>query len=251
MMSGRARGCRRRNAPRLAVCAGEPLFTSTAQMLLPARTTKSTRLSAPTAHIHQQAGECDSTDSRGHRKALGPGVHHDEFLESKVGQRRAHRRGNGWGVGVLELEPKPLRSSNHQQVELGAGVRAPEITLLRMGSHPGSDLCKGEAFPGRTELRAVLEIGLRFYAEQAMQDSRVGDVYLRRLDLAFGEVLVPGAQDPHDKRRGEQFQVTAHGGIRYTERACEFRRVPNLTMPVSKHGPETPEGLGRRTHPEF
>ena len=65
-----------------------------------------------------------------------------EILESDV-----HGLGHGGGVGPLELEPQTPAPMHDEKIELGAGMRPPEMALTPARAELLDDGGQGEPLP--------------------------------------------------------------------------------------------------------
>ena len=72
-------------------------------------------------------------------------VDHVQFVELKVVQRHTHAGRQAWRIAALELHTYALLVFEHQQVELRALVRRPEIGLI--GLRNAQHLFQRKAFP--------------------------------------------------------------------------------------------------------
>ena len=84
-----------------------------------------------------------------------------------------------------------------------------------------------------------------------MEDPRITDVDLGRLDLSFADVLEPRLQLPHHEDGRQEVKIPPHRRVRDAEGACELGAVPDLSMPVREHRPEAAERRRRDGAPEF
>lgn len=85
---------------------------------------------------------------------------------------------------------------------------APEVGLRHPG---GEDLLDHEAFPTGSGLRMPQQILVRGHAEQAMEQTAVTHVDLRRSDLPLGDVGEPGLQSTEHEGVGERIEVAPDG----------------------------------------
>ena len=69
--------------------------------------------------------------------------------------------------------------------------------------------------------------GKRRQAEQRVQDAAIAHVHLWGLDLTFAEVLEPRLELTDHHRSRQDIEVAFDGCMRFTERACEVRGVPD------------------------
>lgn len=87
--------------------------------------------------------------------------------------------------------------------------------------------------------------------DSAVEQAGVCKIDLRRFDLPLAEVLGPGLEDAHHERRRKDIEVAANPVIRHADGAGELRRVPDLAVVVSQHGPEAPQGGGGNREAEL
>ena len=80
--------------------------------------------------------------------------------------------------------------------------------------------------------------------QQEVQDTAVPQKHPRGLDEPLAEVFEPRRQHPDHEGTGEQVAVVVHGGRAHIHGPRQFRRVPDLAVPVGEHPPEAPERLG-------
>lgn len=108
-----------------------------------------------------RARACGSArDNRGERYHLHPlaepvapfaRIHHIERVERQIVQCDPHRRRHLRRIGSLELDADVAAVLDHQQIELGAGVRRPEIGFV--GPRDPQYLVERVAFPRRPRPR--------------------------------------------------------------------------------------------------
>src|SRR5881409_1224577 len=168
-----------------------------------------------------------------------------------VRERRTHRGRDLRRRRPLELETETLPSPDDQKIQLSPSMRGPEMTLLGLGPEMLGDEAEGKALPGRTDFGVSREFALGLEAQQAVKETRIGDVDLRRLHLALAKVRRPWLQNADDESRSENVEIAAHGMVRYAERARELGAVPDLTVVVREHRPETPQGRRGNGEPEL
>ncbi len=90
-----------------------------------------------------------------------------------------------------------------------------------------------------------LDVVLRGEIEQGMEQPRIAHVRPRGLHLTFAQILVPGGDLPDDERVGEPVQIPAHGRVGDTEGTADLGRVPQLSVVMRDHQPESSHGIGR------
>src|SRR3989338_919828 len=66
----------------------------------------------------------------------------------------------------------------------------------------------------------------------------IADINSRRFYLPFFNIRVPRLELPDHEHAGESIQISAHRIFTNAQRACERRRVPDLSMAMGKHRPE-------------
>ena len=81
--------------------------------------------------------------------------------------------------------------------------------------------------------------------EQGVQQSRIADVDLGRLDLTLLQILEPRGQRPDHERPGENVEIPARRPLARTERPRQLRPVPDLSMVVRDHRPEAAQRFRR------
>jgi len=81
--------------------------------------------------------------------------------------------------------------------------------------------------------------------QQTVQNARVTEIDLRRLDLALSDIFMPRLKLAHHIGPGEQIEIVTDSFVRKPHRASELRCIPNLPMEMSQHRPETTQGCGR------
>lgn len=84
-------------------------------------------------------------------------------------------------------------------------------------------LFERESFPRRSQLGMGFQIGKYRLSHQAMQQSRIPEVNLRRFHLPLVHVLVPRCQLPHHECRAQDVQIPAHRRFGGAQRTPQFR----------------------------
>src|SRR5262249_40576306 len=126
-----------------------------------------------------------------------------------------------------------------QQVQLGPLMGGPEIDLVRLQT--ANQGVQDEPLPRRTQFRMPHEIALGSDAEELVEQTAVADVHLWRLYLPLREILVPRLKLPHHEHAGEQIEVATNGRLADAETARRLRVVPQLSVIVRDHRPESQE----------
>jgi hypothetical protein len=80
--------------------------------------------------------------------------------------------------------------------------------------------------------------------EQAVEQARISNVNLGRLDLTFRDILMPRRELLHYQCPGHQIQIVPNRGVGNPEGPSEFGTIPDLSMVVSQHAPK-PRESGR------
>jgi hypothetical protein len=157
------------------------------------------------------------------------------------------------GLSVcLISKPRRVASADDEQVELRAGVEVPAVRLVRLRSRG-----VGQSSPIAKPSNDAPTFGCPSRStsiddpEQRVEQARVGQVDLGRLDLALREVLLPGSQAPDHERGDKHVEVVAHGLVRDAERASQLTAVPGLPMVVGDHRPEATHGVCADVQPEM
>src|SRR5207247_6288140 len=101
---------------------------------------------------------------------------HVETFEREVRDGGSHRGGDAGTVGSLDLEPDSAVALHNQQIELRAGMEAPEVAVALVGPKLPDDLCDGEAFPRSADLRMAQQLVGALDSEQGVEHAGIGDV---------------------------------------------------------------------------
>ena len=102
-------------------------------------------------------------------------------------------------------------------------VRSPIVEITARGGELLHHQFQYQSFPGTAPGRVHIQRRGVGNAEQMVRKARIPQVRLRRFDLAFLQVRMPGRQLPDDQRIRKDVQVPAHRGIGDAEGATEFR----------------------------
>lgn len=94
----------------------------------------------------------------------------------------------------------------------------------------------------------ILECPLVVDGEELVQQARVPDIELGRLDLSLLEIRVPRLELTDHLGVGQEIAVAATARRRHAERACGFRRIPDLGVEVGDQRPEPSQGRIRCSH---
>ena len=95
-------------------------------------------------------------------------------------------------AGPLDFKAKPPASSNNREIQFGTGMCCPKKAFLFASAQPPDNLLEHKAFPRGAYFRVTLKIFKRSQIKQGMQDTCVSEVYFRRFDLTFRDILLPG-----------------------------------------------------------
>ena len=176
-------------------------------------------------------------------------IDYKQHIQPQITKCGFHRRRELGRVCEFELDAHLTAILDHQQVQLRAAMRRPEIGFIRCSY--AQDILKSKPFPGGTTLRMRSQRGRAGNAQQLVKQTRITQVYFRRLDLPLAEIFMPGRKLANHKSSGEPVQQPAHGWFGYTERARRFGRIPYLAMVVREHRPESPHSRGWRRQSEL
>ena len=69
------------------------------------------------------------------------------MIQLQILQGDLHRGGERRRVGAFDFEAETLLPPDHEQVELGATVRAPEVALVGMSAKLADRLMQGKTLP--------------------------------------------------------------------------------------------------------
>src|SRR5436190_3665435 len=72
-----------------------------------------------------------------------------------------------------------------------------------------------------------------------MQQAAVAQVNLRCPDLTLLQILVPRRELPHHEHAGQQVEVVPHRGLAHAEGTRRLGGIPDLSVIMRKHRPET------------
>jgi hypothetical protein len=115
-------------------------------------------------------------------------------VKSQIIKGVPHRRGEVRRIRALELKSQPQPAAHYQQIKLRTGVHGPKEALLGPGTEALYRLLRSEALPRSANLWVQLQLFGVTNIKQQVEQPRVVEIYLRRFDLAFGKILVPGLQ---------------------------------------------------------
>jgi hypothetical protein len=193
--------------------------------------------------------------SREHRDALIKGIFlmaridHPEMFQGQVLNGNMHRAVSTGCIGVFELKSILLASDPCQEIEFGPGLGSPKVQVAAF--ERADNLFQGKAFPRRAEFRVRLDVRETPQLKQGVQNPAVTNVDLGCLDLPFADILKPGRKDSDHVGTGENVKVTSGRVFRRAERPCKLSCIPDLTMIVGDHCPETSQSLGRNRNAEL
>ena len=175
----------------------------------------------------------------------------DDFGEVEVIEGDAGRTGDPRCGGALDLDADARGASGDEQVELRAAVGGPEVGLVVLETQHVDDRLHHEPFPGRTGFGVGVQRPHVPDAEQGVQYARVAQIDFRRFDLPLGDVRMPGLQLAYHEGARQDVQVAPHRGVGNAEGTGEPGRLPDLSVPVAQHRPETAHGRRRHTNAEL
>jgi hypothetical protein len=118
-------------------------------------------------------------------------------------------------IGILELETESPATVEHQQVELRAGVRRPEVGVAI--AHDPQHLLERKPLPRRAELRVPLERRIRVNPEQSVEQPAVAELDFWRFDLTLANVLVPGRELSHDECARQNVEMALDRRMSFAE----------------------------------
>src|SRR3972149_11363694 len=90
-----------------------------------------------------------------------------------------------------------------------------------------------------------LEVRKALHLEKRVQDTRVTEKDLGRLDLTLSDVLEPRGEHANHEGACQNVEVAARRILRGAKRPRELGRVPNLAVVVGDHCPEASKRLRR------
>ena len=195
--------------------------------------------------ILQKALGRDRPDLRRERKRLVSGVDDVDPGQSEIGERRPHRRRDPRSRRALDLEADEARPLPYQEVDLGPGMSAPEEAVPRSYVELGHHGFEEEPLPGGSQLRMTLQFAAGRCVQEVVEDAGVPEVDPRRFDLPLAEVGAEGLEGSHHEGCFQSFEVSADRVVRNAEGASELRGIPNLTVRVGQHRPESLQGRSR------
>jgi len=151
----------------------------------------------------------DSHDlhARSERGLHRSGADHDERIEPQVFHSYPHGAAELGPFGIFELVAQPTACGEHEQVEFGPSLRAPEICLRR--TRLPQHLFEGEAFPRAAHLWMGVKLRFGLQADEMMEDSGVAEIDFRGLHLTLADVLEPGLELPDHECLAELIEVIA------------------------------------------
>src|SRR3990172_351988 len=84
-----------------------------------------------------------------------------------------------------------------------------------------------------------------------MEYARIPDKYFRRLHQPLTHIFKPWWQLPHQESPAQNIEVFSGCIFLCAQRSRKISSVPNLTVVVGYHDPETLEGTGRNANTEL
>ena len=176
-------------------------------------------------------------------------INYPEMFQRQVSNGNVHRAGCTGCIGVFELKTVPSALDPHHEVKFGAGLGSPEVQVAAF--QRTDHLLQGKAFPGSAEFRMRLHVRETSQLKQGVQNAGVTKVDLGCLDLPLTDILKPGRKDPDHIGTGKNVQVTSSRVFGGAERPGKLGCIPDLTMVMSDHCPETPQSLGWNRNTEL
>ncbi len=169
-------------------------------------------------------------------------INYPEMFQRQVANGDVHRAGGAGCIGVFELKTVPSALDPHHEVKFGAGLGSPEVQVpaFQRTDH----LLQGKAFPGSSEFRMRLHVREASQLEQGVQKATVPKVDLGCLDLPLADILKPGRKDSDHIGTRKNVKVTPSRVFGGAERPGKLGGIPDLTVVMSDHRPETSQGLG-------
>jgi len=174
---------------------------------------------------------------------LVAGIDQPKMFEPKILNCNVHGSAAARRISVFELKPIMFACAPNQKIELGPAMRRPEINIA--ATQCSNDLLQREAFPGRAEVRVRLQIGNGRQLKESMQESAVAEIDFGSLDLALADIFKPGWKHSDHVGARENVEIASGSVLGSAQRPRKLRRVPNLPVVMSHHGPKTSQGFGR------
>jgi hypothetical protein len=87
--------------------------------------------------------------------------------------------------------------------------------------------------------------------EKAVEDAGISQVYFGRFDLAFPDVFMPWLKLIHHEGSGQNIKGWTHGFVRQAHGPGKLGGVPELSVIMRQHRPESAHGSCREGDPQL
>ena len=144
-------------------------------------------------------------------------------------------------IRIFELKSVVFACDPNQEIQFGAGMGCPKVGIAAFEC--SDDLLQSETLPRCAEFRMRLQVRQGAQLKQSMQNAAVANIDLGSLDLPFTDILEPGRKDSDHVGTGENIQIPASRVFGGAKRPGKLRCIPDLTMVMGDHGPETSQGF--------
>ena len=153
-----------------------------------------------------------------------------------------HGAGYRRSICIFYFDAVPFPSAEVENIQLRPGMHGPKIYV------PASDyryyLFENKAFPGRADFRVTGQFRFGAERKKRVEKSGITNVDLRSFYLPFFHVFIPRLQLPDYVGTRQNVEIPTCRYLRAAKGPREFGGIPNLSMIMSDHGPESPEGFG-------
>lgn len=167
-----------------------------------------------------------------------------QVIESAPESPRDHRSRGG-----LALDGDPPAASLQDEIDLRPGRGSIERGLPPGES--GDGVFDHQSLPRCAVSRMPQQIVEAVDLEQAVENARVPQIDLRRLDHPFLRVGCKRLQETHHEGLGEQIEIRADRGVAHSQSSSEHRAVERLSVDVGQHAPQAMQRGGRDIEAEL
>ncbi len=172
-----------------------------------------------------------------------PRIDDSQMVQIQIRQGRFDRWGELGCIYAFTFDANASAVFHEEQIEFCTRMGGPKIGLVRF--ERGQDFFHGIALPGRTALGMMFQLQGRVNAQEMVQESRIPEEELGSLHLPLADIRVPGLEDAKEEGACQQLQIASNRGFAHAQGASWFGSIPNLSVVVGQHAPETEKGLGR------
>lgn len=196
----------------------------------------------------------DDLDVRASVAMLAHAGHDPSFPAREVCHRLAEAADRVLVHGSkLDLDGDETSAMGNEQIDLGAGLGAPEEKLRADDALASErdDFLDDETLEGVTSVVPGLERLAPIESRQGVQEAGVPDEDLRALGQALLDVGVIRRQTAEQEHPLQHVNVVGHRGDRHAERAGQIGNVEKAAVDMGEHGGQTAEPCDRQADPQW